>query len=872
MPNFMSNVKDKMPNKKPNQSKPKTSKPKNPKKRKLDIWNKLAIGVLSVFLIGCISVFFILVNIVNDPTGLRFSKDGLVTTANTRIFAGDGKLEMEMGSEIREDITYDKLPQSVIDAFLSIEDSRFFDHNGFDLPRFMAAGLANLRQGGFAQGGSTLTMQMIDNSFTKKKEAKLEEAGTYTTSEKLKLKVQEIYLSLIAEQSIDKETIFENYVNKIWFGSGGNTRGIQKAANYYFNKDVSQLNIGESAFLAGSINAPDYYNPINNMTREKSVMYVEDGMDYLANATERRNTTLALMKQHGYITEEEYNLYVNTDLAFAIDYQEQKSSNPYAAFMDQVISEAITITGQDPTVVPMDIYTTLDKDLQNQANAIINGEIIPYPDEAFDIGFAVVDNDTGEVLAVGPGRGYDASSEERKDNSIERRSPGSTMKPLLAYSAAFDELGWSTVHTVNDKKEDYLHNGIPTSNSDGVYQGQMSLQDALGLSKNTTALASMIELINHTGNDYWIQFCKNLGYTDYVAEHFIEQYTIGGGDMQASPREQASAYTIFANGGKRIEDHTVRKIVYRSDNTEITPDLEPKRVISEQAAWMMSQLLYKVVNGGYNNLNNILATSAYPLYGKSGTSDWEGNGIAYGIPQAAIRDEWSVGYSSQYTVACWSGYLNHYEQQGWYIPTHMIMNYTMAFYVTDYLLDYLSNREQYVDIPRPDGITDYKGGFIKNEFAAQGDNTSIKKEKSEEQEACEADGGQWIDGKCKTKEEIDKESEDKANQDACTSSGGTWENGACGNCPSGTKPEGNACVALSPEELCAQQPGMTWNGSACVPVPVDPPVDPVPPVDPDGGGDTGGQTPTPENNDNNRAPAIVFFDPRRLLQSLLQPF
>lgn len=112
--------------------------------------------------------------------------------------------------------------------FLAIEDSRFFEHNGFDLPRFMAAALTNLRTGDFSQGGSTLTMQMIDNAFTKQKEEQLKESGSYTTVDQIKLKVQEIYLSLIAEQTIDKEAIFEFYVNRIWFGSGGNTRGIQK--------------------------------------------------------------------------------------------------------------------------------------------------------------------------------------------------------------------------------------------------------------------------------------------------------------------------------------------------------------------------------------------------------------------------------------------------------------------------------------------------------------------------------------------------------------------------------------------------------------------------------------------------------------------
>ena len=168
----MAKLMSKLKNNTSSDSKPPKS-PKQKGRRKLDIWNKLAIGVLTVFLVGCISVFFILVNIVNDPDGMRFTQDGLVTTQNTRIFDGNGNLWTELGSEIREDVSYEQIPQSVIDAFLAIEDSRFFEHNGFDLPRFMAAALTNLRTGDFSQGGSTLTMQMIDNAFTKQKEDQL---------------------------------------------------------------------------------------------------------------------------------------------------------------------------------------------------------------------------------------------------------------------------------------------------------------------------------------------------------------------------------------------------------------------------------------------------------------------------------------------------------------------------------------------------------------------------------------------------------------------------------------------------------------------------------------------------------------------------
>lgn len=235
--------------------------------------------------------------------------------------------------------------------------------------------------------------------------------GSVSKVQQVKLKVQEIYLSLIAEQTLSKEDIFEYYVNRIWFGSGNNTRGIQKAAQYFFGKDVSQLNLGESAFLAGCINAPDTYNPLNNLNSENTV-------DHLSLATKRRNVTLELMMNHGYITEEEYNLAANQKLEFAINYTETTSSDPNQAYITQTLEEVMELTGQDPAIIPMDIYTALNQDVQKQADEICNGNIVTFPNEAFDVGFSMIDNETGEIIAVGPGRRYHSDS-VKVDNSTE---------------------------------------------------------------------------------------------------------------------------------------------------------------------------------------------------------------------------------------------------------------------------------------------------------------------------------------------------------------------------------------------------------------------------------------------------------------------
>lgn len=708
--NFLKNVKDKIPQ---NDKKPKKTKQKQ---RRLDIWNKIAVGILTLFLVGCISVFFVLVNIINDPEGMRFSQDGLQTMSNSRIYDTNGKLVYEFGQEIRDDVKYKDIPQCVIDAFLSIEDSRFFSHNGFDLPRFLSAAITDLRSGDFEQGGSTLTMQMIDNSFTKNQEQKLiKENGSISKFGQVKLKVQEIYLSLIAEQSVSKEKIFEYYVNRIWFGSSNSTRGIQKAAQYYFGKNVQQLNLEEAAFLAGCINAPGMYNPLANET--------DSSVDHLQAGQKRRNATLDLMLSHGYITQTEHDLAVNTNLAYDLNPIEQTSdgNDPNEAYIDMVIEEVKSLTGQDPGVVPMDIYTSLNTNVQSEADKICKGDTIAFPNDAFDVGFSIVDNSSGEILAVGPGRTYH-SDQVKINNATDRKQPGSSMKPLMAYCSTFDLLGWSTEHTVNDKKKDYWHSGTPLGNSDGTYAGNISLAYALGVSKNTTAAQAMLDLIDAKGYNYWIDFCKKLGYDEDVCEEFTEQYSIGGGSMYASPVQQANAYSIFANKGNRVDAHTVRNAIRRTDNKEFKANAETTNVISEDAAFMMSYLLYKVVHGGYNNFNNFL-TSSYPVYGKSGTSDWGTDGLKYGIPQGAVKDEWSIGYTSQFTIATWSGYTSKYQEQGYYIPINNITSYTQAFQISHYMLDFCQKYGTYSDISPTSGVSHYNGGYIETQYLSQGDKT-----------------------------------------------------------------------------------------------------------------------------------------------------
>ena len=279
------------------------------KSKKRRIIDTVAILCLACIVIASIAGFLVLNKILDERQ--PFQQQLLEGATPTVILASNGEVAMELsnGDGIRENITYDQVPQVVIDAFLAVEDSRFFKHNGFDLPRFLKSFLENIKQGGFAQGGSTLTMQMIDVSHTTT-------TPYQNTIQKLIAKVEEIFLALDAESYLSKEEILMKYLNLINFG--GPARGIQKGAQYYFGKDISEVTLSEAAFLAGVINAPNAYNPYLNYE----------------NAVARRNTALALMKQHGYISEEEYQLALNTKLAFQLNGTTTFDGLPLQSFID----------------------------------------------------------------------------------------------------------------------------------------------------------------------------------------------------------------------------------------------------------------------------------------------------------------------------------------------------------------------------------------------------------------------------------------------------------------------------------------------------------------------------------------------------------
>lgn len=583
-------------------------------RKKKKIWSTIGVLFLLLFIFGLLAIGgFIGYIVVTSP---EFNPENLYRKGSSVVYDSDGKVIDKIGREIREKITYNQIPQVFTDALVATEDSRFFQHNGFDLPRFVKASLGQA-MGQDAGGASTLSMQVVKNNFT-------------STKQSIIRKFRDIYLSIFKlERQYSKEEIIEFYVNAPFLGN--NSYGISEAAKNYFGKDISDINLSEAAMLAGLFQAPGTYDPYRNPKK----------------TTERRSVVLGLMVRHGYITEEE------AKMANAIPIEKlikpiSSSDNPYQGYVDAVVEEVIAKTGNNPNDVPMKIYTNLNTTKQNWINDVLSGKQFAFPNERVQAGVAVVDVNTGAVVALGNGRNRTG---ERLFNfaTMLKRQIGSTAKPIFDYGPAFEYNNWSTYNLILDDVYTYT-GGKPIKNWDSKYMGIVTTRLALVESRNIPAL----KVFQQVDNKKIVEFSRSLGMTPDVDGGYIHEAHAIGAFSGASPMQMASAYAAFANGGFYIEPHFVNKITYIEDNKDKIFKYEKTQVMSDSTAYMITDMLKWGVQTGRIPGKRVTGVE---VAAKTGTTNLDAETLKkYGIPSNSSNDLWVTSYTPEYAMSMWYGY------------------------------------------------------------------------------------------------------------------------------------------------------------------------------------------------------------------------
>lgn len=506
------------------------------------------------------------------------------------------------GVQDRTWVSISELQPSTVYAFISAEDARFFEHEGVDVIRIAGAIVADIKAGSYVQGASTISQQLIKLS--------------HLTSEKtISRKAEEAALAYEMERQYSKEDILEMYLNYVYFGGG--YYGIEAAAEGYFGVHASDLTLDQSAMLAGILKSPSGYAPHINY----------------AASINRRNNILRLMRDYGYITDDEKKQAAAKRPTILHDKNEEYSGY-YTDAVTKSAAALMGITVDELIRGGYSIYSAMDSDIQHYCEEMFkNGELFPAEDS--EAAIVVLEPSTGMVVAMVGGRSYTGGISFNRATDI-RRQPGSVIKPVIAYAPAFEYLNYTAADMILDEETTFAD--YTPSNYGNKYYGWVTVREAVTKSLNVPAVKTLSEVGVERAKD----FAKRCG-IEFDDKDDSLALALGGFTYGVSPLQIAGAYSCFASGGIYNTPTLIKKITDRNGLTVYEYRQDSRRVMSEANAYILTSMLKSVVTEGTGHRLNTLDI---PIAGKTGTV-----GLANGN-----RDAWMAGYTPEYTAVVWQGY------------------------------------------------------------------------------------------------------------------------------------------------------------------------------------------------------------------------
>ncbi len=536
------------------------------------------------------------------------------------------------GTENRIWVELEKIPKDLIDAFVAIEDQRFYTHNGVDWKRTLSAFVNYLPFVDLYssnQGGSTMTQQLIKN-LTNEKDTNA------------KRKVKEIVRALTLERMLEKDVILEAYLNTISLGNG--ICGVGVAANYYFNKDVNELTLSECAALAAITKNPSAYSPDSNPEENK----------------ERRQNVFNKMYELKMITREEYDAVFDADITIdksqQTDYEAPVNSYFVDTLIDNVINDISEKYGYSTDTASsmlynggLKIYATVDPDIQSAVEEVYMNQKKYFSQRSrsdktkhLQSAMTVMDYQ-GHILGIVGGVGEKTVNRGLNRAIDSPRQPGSTMKPLGVYAPAIDKgYATSTSVIVDEPLEKYYADGKKGPKEwYGYYAGPMTISKAIERSANTIPCHILKDMGIDTSYNFLTQDVGLKHLTD--VDKNLASLALGGCQYGVTTTESAAAYAIFGNGGRYYKPVTYYMVEKTTGEVVLTADMEGHQAISAATSTIMNDLLQNVVYGSQGTGTSIKGYSKMKVYAKTGTS-------------SESNDLWMVAGTPYYVASVWCGF------------------------------------------------------------------------------------------------------------------------------------------------------------------------------------------------------------------------